>query len=574
MKKNNQFEIKKTNTNAIQTTNIKSSIVENNNFTFMPTNNLKTIDNLSHITKQKTNHIPIYNKDMILVPFISSDNVLRHNPAATSEWNNSNYSYIKSELQLSPVVEQSIHEIIKLFFNSTPKNIGKKKSSIFRHKSILKTYIATPRVKTSMNRARITVYKYERQKLYYINMLNNSQTLWPNITLSNNKVNEKGSNGKWLVIKHPKGLEKILPNKDTNVNPNVKVFASKITLPSNNLNQKMEYRNILSRLHLALGSKNNITTRLFSCSAIDRREKNILKGKYQKARNTYRKSRKQTLQHKNKVHYSSKPKIGMIEKKLTLWTLLSLYCIIAVSFIFNLIIWAEQREEENPDSIEMVFDPSKDTNVQDTPENRNNILEWVRNQIYGPRDGSINSSNQISQIITQKSPLDSYNDMSTNTRDVRGYDLSDIKELVEWIKHYTELLYDEKEWLAARETELQSLLNTEGNLAEGTSVKIVNLEKDITRIKNSMILREQNIIDYKRKLSTFTSEQLSDANVRKVSATANKPDNYFINLPVETRSPLLIETGSVSDSVSESSEETGSNISDRESDAGYVSDSD
>lgn len=83
--KNNHFEIQKTNTNAIQTTNIKSSIVENNNFIFMPTNNLKTIDNLSHITKQKTNHIPLLNKDMILVPFISSDKVLKHNPAATSE---------------------------------------------------------------------------------------------------------------------------------------------------------------------------------------------------------------------------------------------------------------------------------------------------------------------------------------------------------------------------------------------------------------------------------------------------------------------------------------------------------
>jgi len=282
------------------------------------------------------------------------------------------------------------------------------------------------------------------------------------------------------------------------------------------------------------------------------------------------------------VHYSSKPKIGMIENKLTLWTLLWLYGIIAVSFIFILIIWAEEREEEYPDRIDTVFDPSKDTYVQDTPENRNNILEWVRNKIYGPRDGSINSSNQISQFITQKGPLDSYNDMSTNTGNVTGYDLSEIKEMVEWIKQFTIQLYEEKEWLAGRETELQSLLNTEGNLAEGTSVKIVNLEKDITRTKNGIIWREQKINDYKTKLSAFTSEQLSEANVRKVSATANKPDHYFINLPVETRSPLpvetrsplLIETGSVSDSVSESSEETGSNISDSESDAGYVSDSD
>ena len=84
MKKNNLFENPKTNTKAIQTTNIKGSIVEKNLFFDMPSH-LKTLDNLSNITKQKTKHIPLPNKDMILVPFISSDNVLRHNPAATSE---------------------------------------------------------------------------------------------------------------------------------------------------------------------------------------------------------------------------------------------------------------------------------------------------------------------------------------------------------------------------------------------------------------------------------------------------------------------------------------------------------
>jgi hypothetical protein len=81
--KNPKFEIQKTNTNAIQTTNIKDRIVEKNVFS-MPTN-IKTLDSISHITKQKTNHIPLSYKDMMLVPFISSDNVLRHYPAATSE---------------------------------------------------------------------------------------------------------------------------------------------------------------------------------------------------------------------------------------------------------------------------------------------------------------------------------------------------------------------------------------------------------------------------------------------------------------------------------------------------------
>jgi hypothetical protein len=100
--KNNNFEIKKTNTNIIQTTNINSSLAEKNNLFIMPTNNLNSslaeknnlfimptnnlnrFGNISHITKQKINYIPL-NKDIVLVPLKSSEKVIRHNPAATSE---------------------------------------------------------------------------------------------------------------------------------------------------------------------------------------------------------------------------------------------------------------------------------------------------------------------------------------------------------------------------------------------------------------------------------------------------------------------------------------------------------
>jgi hypothetical protein len=171
--KNNNFEIKKTNTKAIQSTNINSSIAENNNLFIMPTNNINTFGNISNITKQKTNYIPL-DKEMMLVPIKSCDKVLRHNPAATLEWNNNNYSYLKGELQVSPIVDQNTLKLINMFFNSTPKNKGTK-NSIFRHKSILKTYISAPRSKTSINRARITIYKYDRKKLYYINTLNKTE---------------------------------------------------------------------------------------------------------------------------------------------------------------------------------------------------------------------------------------------------------------------------------------------------------------------------------------------------------------------------------------------------------------
>jgi len=44
----------------------------------------------------------------------------------------------------------------------------------------MKTYVGIPRIKTSINRARITIYKYDRKTVYNMNMLNKSYTLWPN----------------------------------------------------------------------------------------------------------------------------------------------------------------------------------------------------------------------------------------------------------------------------------------------------------------------------------------------------------------------------------------------------------
>jgi hypothetical protein len=170
--KNTNFEIQKTNIKTIQNTtkNISPATYDRNT--------LNTMYDINHISKQKRNNISFSN-EMSLFAIQPSDKLLRHNPAATSEWDNSSYSYLKGESQVSSVVDQSTHELIKLFFNSRPKNINNK-SSIFRHKSILKTYVGIPRIKTSINRARITIYKYDRKTVYNMNMLNKSYTLWPN----------------------------------------------------------------------------------------------------------------------------------------------------------------------------------------------------------------------------------------------------------------------------------------------------------------------------------------------------------------------------------------------------------
>lgn len=60
--------------------------MKNTNFEYQKTN-LNTIQNTkinSHITQQKTNNIPL-SREIVLFPLQSSDKLIRHNPAATSE---------------------------------------------------------------------------------------------------------------------------------------------------------------------------------------------------------------------------------------------------------------------------------------------------------------------------------------------------------------------------------------------------------------------------------------------------------------------------------------------------------
>jgi len=162
--------------------------MKNTNFEYTKTN-LNTIHNINHITQQKTNLN--LTSEIVRYTWESNDKLIRHNPAATTEWDNSGYSYINGESQVSAVIDQSTYELVRLFFNSRPKNLDSSKSTMFKHRSILKTFIGRPRVKSSLNRARITIYKYNRQKVYYMNMLKKSFMLCPNKKQKIQSVNLK-----------------------------------------------------------------------------------------------------------------------------------------------------------------------------------------------------------------------------------------------------------------------------------------------------------------------------------------------------------------------------------------------
>jgi len=253
--KNTHFEIQKTNTNTNTNTNI------NTNYTSAAIPKLSTLHSMydeNHITKQKTNKMPLHSSNqMSLWSLQSSDKLIRHNPAATSEWDNSSYCYLKGESQVSPVVDKATHQLLKLFFNSRPKNIDSK-SSMFKHRSILKTYVGIPRVKTSINRARITVYKYDRQNVYHMNMLNKSFTLWPN---------KKGSN------QDKKGTRRysssVIPISFNTAKPQFNLKKTDKLIPSSrNKAIKPSIYNI-RYVDLPVSNKSRVTKRKTNIKAID-----------------------------------------------------------------------------------------------------------------------------------------------------------------------------------------------------------------------------------------------------------------------------------------------------------------
>ena len=78
--KNTNFEIPKTNIKTIQNT------TKNISPTTYDRNTLNTMYDINHITKQKTNKIPLNSSSqMNLLALQFSDKLIRHNPAATSE---------------------------------------------------------------------------------------------------------------------------------------------------------------------------------------------------------------------------------------------------------------------------------------------------------------------------------------------------------------------------------------------------------------------------------------------------------------------------------------------------------
>lgn len=175
-----KFKIKLIN-QKIKTLNVSlvesRSIINNDNLTnnnlLVPHNGVNTYNSTDYIYSDK---LEIQQKNVArLSRNKHTIGTLKHYPPAIKEWYNSIYSfYPNNYLKLLPSIDKSVYNILKGYFNLDPLLINNKKHFIPRRLkkfSMIKLFLGKPEIKHSNNKVIITVYIYNRKKIYFLNKI-------------------------------------------------------------------------------------------------------------------------------------------------------------------------------------------------------------------------------------------------------------------------------------------------------------------------------------------------------------------------------------------------------------------
>ena len=150
----------------------------------------------------------------------------RHYPPANKEWFNSIYAYNKNTIKLLSVADKVTHKFLKSYFNLYSSKLEKSVKSPhirrrLRRLSTNRILISRPELKHTSGKVVITVYVYNRQKIYYLRKLGNLGALglhlkknFSNLVLK--KTKNKGLN---IISKVYRQKKKIL--KTLNINKNI-----------------------------------------------------------------------------------------------------------------------------------------------------------------------------------------------------------------------------------------------------------------------------------------------------------------------------------------------------------------
>ena len=95
----------------------------------------------------------------------------RHYPPASEEWHNSIYSYNKNLTKTLPIVDNTVYNLIKSYFNLNPLTNNKKSSRVqvrFRRLSLNRILVSRAEMKHTNNKVIITVYLYNKNKKFFL----------------------------------------------------------------------------------------------------------------------------------------------------------------------------------------------------------------------------------------------------------------------------------------------------------------------------------------------------------------------------------------------------------------------
>ena len=142
----------------------KNSILRNNSILLFK-------NKISNIYYNNNNNLIISNINKMI-------NTIKHFPPANKEWINSIYSYNSKKIKHFIVKDKILFSIIKSYFNlyniKEQNKININNVHIrFKRLSNLKIFVSKAEIKHTNAKATITIYVYNRQKVYLINKINN-----------------------------------------------------------------------------------------------------------------------------------------------------------------------------------------------------------------------------------------------------------------------------------------------------------------------------------------------------------------------------------------------------------------
>ena len=97
--------------------------------------------------------------------------VTRHYTPANKEWKNSVYSYNKTFIKNLPLIDENSSTMVKSYFSFIPflkKNTkSRRMRMLIRRWSTKRVFVSKPEIKQTSDKATITVYMYDRQKVIF-----------------------------------------------------------------------------------------------------------------------------------------------------------------------------------------------------------------------------------------------------------------------------------------------------------------------------------------------------------------------------------------------------------------------